>query len=276
VNAVTCALFLSLVVTWSVNANATSRSTQETFAEATAALKHGAYSEAIEQLEQLSDRGVVTAAASHNRALAYLLRAESPKRKPGDLGQASAALREAAALDSEDHAAQATLAAVSREISRQRAQRGQDPVVVELPLANAVVALLPENFWAAATLFGSLTLAIGFFLRRQPLHTPLRLAGQIAVPTGVCLLLVFGGLTALAHHSARSLREAVVIVPEAPLLDATGKLHSTKALGADATAIPEGASVLVKAQQGQLAQVLWGSADAWVQSSNLRLLAIAP
>ena len=64
------------------------------FEEAAKALETGAFSVALERLEQLSDRGVVRASISHNRAIAYLQRAESPKRRPGDLGQAVAALRE--------------------------------------------------------------------------------------------------------------------------------------------------------------------------------------
>lgn len=269
--ALTSSLLLLLAATLARGAYASED--DQVFNRATQALQSERYSEAIELLEQLSDRGVVRVNASHNRALAYLLRAESPKRKPGDLGQASAALREELLLDPSHSAAENALGEVSREISRQRAQRGLDPVVVEPPLSYAFVNLLPENAWAWAALLGSLALSVGLVLRTRPSDSPARLAGQIATLAGAVCLSLFGAVTFLAQQQSINLRPAVVVVAEAALLDAQGARQSAKALGVDSNSIPEGAAVLVSASNGRLMEVSWGSFKAWVSSTDLRLLA---
>ncbi len=266
------ALLVAFVV-WPSPAEAETDPT-ETFNTAAAALKRGAYTEAIANLEQLSDNGIISANASYDRALAYLLRAESPKRKEGDLGQVVAGLREAERLQGGDEHVSEVLNAARREISRLRAQRGLDPVVVEPPLARAVASLLPEDAWAALTLLGSAVLCIGLLLllRAAP-QTPTRLAGQVSSAAGLFFALCFGSLAAASTHYRHTSQEAVVVASEAQLLDKTGKRLTTTALDVEANAIPEGASVFVTGRSGRLAQVNWGSFEAWVESNRLRLLA---
>lgn len=242
------------------------------FAEAASALQSGGFSVAIERLEQLSDRGLVRPNISLNRAIAYLQRAESAKRKPGDLGQAVAALRETLLLDPDNEAAQHALAEVTLEISRQRARKGLDPVVIEPPLSYALFDLLPVNVWAWTTLFASVVCSAGLLLARSELR-PRRLAGQIAAVSGLLLLLVGAGFSWAADDQRRTQRPAVVVVPEADLLDASGSRQTAKALGVDTTSIPEGASVVITRSNGRLLEVGWGSFRAWLQSSQVRVLA---
>lgn len=266
------AFCFALLLAASALAQPSSNGTEALFSRATEALVRGEYSEAIAGFEQLSDRGVLLVNASANRAHAYLLRAESPKRQDGDLGQAAAGFREAQLLDPTDDEIARALAGVRREISQQRARRGLDPVIVELPLMRAVVHVLPENVWAVLALLGSLALAVGLVLQRADAQSPRRLAGQICSAAGAFFLLVFGSLTAAAAHYRETTREAVIVVPEARLLNAEGKPLTTKALDVDASAIPEGASVFVLGQSGRLTRVGWGNLEAWVQGTDLRAL----
>jgi tetratricopeptide (TPR) repeat protein len=254
-------------------ATASAASDEEAFKEATTALQSGAYSIAIERLEQLSDRGLVRASISRNRALAYLQRAESAKRRPGDLGQAVAALRETLLLDPSDSAAERALAEVTQEISRQRARKGLDPVVIEPPLSYAVVALFGVNIWAWATLLGSLALSVGWVLARSATRSPVRLGGQITAASGLLLVLLGAGFSWAAEAQWQNQRPAVVVVPEASLLDAEGAHQTAKALGVDTTSIPEGASVVVTRNNGRLLEVGWGTFRAWVLASQVRVLA---
>lgn len=263
---------LALLGRFFVTPSWAAESEERRFGLAAEALEKGAYSEAISQLEHLSDDGFAHPDASYNRALAYLQRAESPKKRPGDLGQAVAALREVLAFR-DDPEAKRAINAIRHEISRLRAQRGKDPVIVAPPLGRAIVSLLPENVWAGLSLLGSLVLGVGLILRNAKVHTPRRLAGQLCTAIGAGVLLLFGTLAALAAHQRQSTTEAIVVVAEASLLNEDGKRLSTKALDVEASGIPEGASVVVLGQSGRLVRVNWGSFEAWVQASNLRILA---
>lgn len=247
-------------------------SPDDLFTQAVQALEAGAYSEAIAELEQLSDRGVATRNASYNRALAYLLRAESPKHKPGDLGQVVAALREAQLMGDDDARLEALLNAVRTEISRQRARAGLDPVVVEPPLGRAVATLVPGDVWAALSALGSFTLTLGIIWFRRASDAPARLTGQVLCVVGLGLLVVFGGLCALSDHYRANSQEAIVVSAEARLLSASGEQLTQRALDVESSAVPEGASVFVTRHAGRLAQVNWGSFDAWVETRHLRVL----
>jgi hypothetical protein len=85
-------------------------------------------------------------------------------------------------------------------------------------------------------------------------------------------MLVFGGLAYQSEHIRQSRREAVVVLGEAPLLDAEGRANATKALDLEARAVPEGASVFVTGRQGDLLKISWGSSEAWVHTRQLRVL----
>ncbi len=244
----------------------------ELFEQATTATAKGAFSEAISLFERLSDRGAHHPDTSFNRAIAYWQRAESPKKQPGDLGQAAAGFAEAAALPENEREAKVHLQTIHQEISRDRSRRGLDPVVVRPPIGRALVGLLPESVWAVVTLLGSLALAVGLFLRRKS-ASHLRLAGQINTYAGALVVMLFASLTLAAREFRVNGRDAIVIVHEARLLDQGGKALKLKALDVETKAIPEGASLIVVGQRGRLLQIVWGNTEAWVKSSDVRLIA---
>lgn len=241
------------------------------FDEASAAVEKGAFSDALLRFERLSDRGFVHPDASFDRALAYLQRAESAQSQPGDLGQAVAGLREATVLG-EDEQAEQLVDTVRQVISRRRAARGRDPVVVSPPLGRAFSDLVRPAVWASLALGCSLILALALVVRRYSTGAT-RLGTNVAAAGGLLLLLTFGSLFALSDYYQRVWQEAVVIVDHATLRDAQGKPLLTRALDTNSDEVPEGASVYVLAHSGRLLEVQWGSSKAWLRDGELRMLA---
>lgn len=245
---------------------------QVVFEQATQAVQRGSFNEAIAQFEQLSDQGVAHANTSFNRALAYLQRAESKKAHSGDMGQAVAGFREAELLNPGDEEARLAVEQVRQAIARQRSQQGLDPVVIRPSLGRAALKVVPETAWAVLALLGSSLLAAGLVLREFKADAMRRLSGQVALFTGLTMLLLCASLTYATRQLRHGEREAVVVVSEARMLDADGAPLKSRALDVDATAIPEGASVFASAQHGRLVEVQWGSTDAWVLLTQLRFV----
>lgn len=241
------------------------------FEETSALVERGAFSEAIVRLERLSDQGFVHPDASFNRALAYLQRAESAQAKPGDLGQAIAGLREAAVLGGDEEAAR-LVETVRQVISRQRAARGRDPVVVAPPLGRAISELVSPTVWAVLGLTASLILTLALLARAYTAGAR-RLTANVTAASAGFLLLTSASLLAMASHYRSAWREAVVIVEQAPLRDAQGKPLLTRALDTNSAEIPLGASVYVLSHSGRLVEIQWGSSKAWLRDGELRLLA---
>jgi hypothetical protein len=254
------------------------------FQEATEALSHGAFEQAISGLERLSDLGVKDASASYNRGLAYVQRGETLKRRPGDLGQAAAALREAEVQGYPG--ASTLLQRVRDQLNRTGVQRNKQPVSAEAPLSWSVVWLLPENVWAGFAALGSLTASLGVWLRRGQKQSPRHLAGNILGATGLGFLALFGSLTFAAKQLRQTTREAVVVVAEAVLLDESGSpLAARRVVGGStgteesASSVPEGASVFTLGNHKDpaptnrgIVKIRWGSVEAWVKSTQLRSL----
>lgn len=243
------------------------------FATANAALKRGAYSEAIDTLELLADRGFVHPDASFNRAVAYVERARSTAAVPGDLGRAAAALSEVLELRPNDEAAETGLSRIRAEISRRHAREGVAPVMARPSLGRAVTALLPENVWAGIAVAGSLLLALGLALARFVKQTSAQLTGSIGIGVGALLLVAGAGLTAGARHFRLTSQPAVVVVEEARLLDENGKPLPQRAGAADSMTLPEGASVYVLERRTLLDRVAWGSTEGWVTPNQVEILA---
>jgi hypothetical protein len=250
---------------------ATDTSSDRTFAAGVTALERGAWDEAIDQFELLADRGFVHPDASFNRAVAYVERARGSGARPGDLGRAAAALSETLELRPGDSEAEAGLERVHSEIARRRARDGSKPITARPSLARAVTALLPERIWAAGAAIGSLGLSVGLLLgfsgkRRR------RLAARITASVGAFVLIVTGGLTLAARRYRLQSQHAVVVTPEARLLDETGAPISAAAQREGST-IPEGESVYVLERRAELARVEWGTTSGWVQLAQIRILA---
>jgi hypothetical protein len=236
------------------------------------AIDDGAYGEAIDHLELLADRGFVHPDASYDRAVAYIGRARSPQRQPGDLGRAAAALAETLALRPDDREAQSALDAVRQEIGRARARTGGAPLVARPRLVRALVGLLPEVVWGALAVLGSLSLAWGLALRFLLRRTSAEVPGALGIGVGGLLLCLGGGLAAGARHFRRTSTLAVVVVPEARLLDETGRPLPVRPNG-DSNVASEGAEMYVLERRGGLDRVEWGTTDGWVVAGQLREVA---
>jgi len=243
------------------------------FAAASQALKRGAYTEAIDTLELLADRGFVHPDASFNRAVAYVERARSSAASPGDLGRAAAALSEVLILRPSDEAAELGLARIRAEISRRHAREGTAPVMARDSLGRAATSLFDENVWAALALTGSFLLTLGLGLRRFVPRTSAALAGAIGIGLGTVLLLGGAGLTAGARHFRLTSSPAVIVADEARLLDESGKPLPQKRGAADSVTIPEGATVYVLERRPAFYRVAWGSSEGWLTPGQVRILA---
>lgn len=243
------------------------------FATASQALKRGAYTEAIDTLELLADRGFVHPDASFNRAVAYVERSRSSAATPGDLGRAAAALSEVLLLRPSDEQADLALTRIRAEISRRHAREGTAPVMARASLARAATSLFDENVWASLALAGSLLLTLGLALRRFVRRTSAALTGAIGIGIGAVLLLAGAGLTAGARHFRLTSAPAVIVADEARLLDESGKPLPQKRGAADSVTVPEGASVFVLERRPTLYRVEWGSGQGWLNPGQVRILA---
>ncbi len=243
------------------------------FARGVEALKAGAFQKAVDEFELLADRGFTHPDLSFNRGAAYVGRAGSSDARPGDLGKAAAAFSEVLSLRGDDEVAEAALDRVRNEIARRRAREGAAPVAARPSLGRAVVGLLSEGTWCVLAAVGSVLLTIGLALRLFSARSPTRLAGAVAAALGATLLLLGGGLGVAADTFHRTSTPAVVVVGEARLLDASGVPVRQVDGVPEHVAIPEGASVCVLERRGSLAHVEWGTTRAWVNGSQIRLLA---
>jgi len=239
------------------------------FADAVAALERGAYGDAIDHFELLGDRGFVHPDLSYDRAVAYLGRARSPQRQPGDFGRAAAALAETLALRPDDREAENALEAVRSEIGRARARTGGGPLVARQRLVRALVGLLPESVWGALAALGSFSLVWGLVLRLVLRRTGSEVPGALAIGVGGLVLCLGGGLAAGARHFRRTSTLAVVVVPEARLLDESGRPLAV-ASSSESSVVPEGAEVYVLERRGGLDRVEWGTTNGYVIAGQLR------
>jgi len=239
------------------------------FHEASKAIDEAAFSEAVDRLELLADRGFVHPDASFNRAIAYLGRARSPQRQAGDLGRAAAALAETLSLRPHDAEAASTLEAVRSEIARARARSGATPLVARPRLVRAIVSLAPEPVWGVLAALGSFALAWGLVLRLLIKRPGTAVPGALSIGIGLLVFGVSGALAASARHFRRTSTLAVVVVSEARLLDESGRPLPQ---AAESSVAPEGAEVYVLEHRGGLSRIEWGSMEAWVVAGQVREL----
>jgi len=244
-----------------------------------AAIAKGSFSEAIDQLEQWSDQGLVHPTLSFDRGVAYLGRAESSARKPSDLGQAAAAFEEALALDPSDDEARVVLGRLRQTISEQRTKEHASSVVARPRLLRALTGLISEDVWAGTALLGSLLLALGLGGRLFLRSHEMRLSGSIVAVAGGFLLALGGSMAAAGQHLRRSFSPAVVIVEEARLLDGQGRpvnvARGPSAQDAMGDRVPEGSLVYIAEARGALVKVEWGDGMAWLNAAQVRRLASA-
>lgn len=242
---------------------------KDEFDAAVTALERGAYGDAIDHFELLADRGFAHPDASFDRAAAYIGRARSAQKQPGDLGRAAAALAETLAMRPGDREAENALDAVRSEIGRRRARTGGSPLVARPRLSRALVSLLPEQAWGVLGALGSASLAWGLALRLFVKRSSTEVPGALGVGIGALLLCVGGGLALGARHFRRSSTLAVVVVPEARLLDDAGRPLANPPSG-ESNVVPEGAEIYVLERRGGLDHVEWGTTDGYLIAGQVR------
>lgn len=266
---VAAALASSLLVT---PGRAGAEAPETALSEALDRLAKGAHDDAIDRLESLADTGASHPDLSYDRAVAYVERARSPNARPGDLGRAVAALEETLLARPDDAEAERALERVRGEIARRRARAGAEPVVAKTTLGRAVVGVVTETTWTLLAAFGSALLTLGLALRSLSRSERRRLAATTGAAIGALILIVAGGLSYAARSYRLGSQPAVVVVGDARLLDADGKPLVQKGGIPEHVSMPEGTSLFVKQRQGTLLRIEWGSTEACVQASQVRLL----
>jgi hypothetical protein len=241
------------------------------FASANQALKEGRPGDAIAQFEALADRGVVDAAASFDRGLAYANRVRVGGEQPGDLGQAAQGFEESRELTVDpalEKDATRALTVVRAEVARRRARAGE-PVELDqgTPLGRTIVELLPEEAWAIGSAVSSLGLGIALFVRALASARRARIGATIACAVAAPLL-ALGVVLAVAARSDRlNLREGVIVSASARPADDRGLVLPTQ------TPLPEGTRVQVIQSKPGWTRVRWGALSSWIPSAAVRVIA---
>lgn len=240
--------------------------TQRTVASA---LVKGAFDDALARLDEVADRGEVHPDLSWNRAVALTQRAASPQAAPGDLGRAMAALLEVKELRAGDPDVDPAIEALQRELARRRTQRSGAPDFSRPTFGRAIVQLAAEDTWAGCAALAALLTAGALLARFISRDERTRFSAGVVAGLTSCLLALCGALTYFARAQRLHAEPAVVVVAEAPLLDAAGQ----PAASGDLRSLPEGSSVDVTERRGALAHVEWPQHDAWVNTKHLYALA---
>ncbi|MBL8606664.1 MAG: hypothetical protein JNL38_05055 [Myxococcales bacterium] len=240
-------------------------SVDEEFGLGAAALAAEKPEEAIGRFEALADRGVVDAAASFDRGLAYASRFRKSPR-PGDLGRAIQGFEEARSLTADparERAASAAIVLLRSEVARRRAAAGDAPYVQPGPPAvRLVLRSLPEDAWTVLAALSSLALTAGLFVRWRA-SGRVRLGGAgVAASAGGLL-----AITALAAWAARderlTLTEGVTVAEN---VRATDEGHAPIASEAP---IAEGTRLEILATRDGWTEVQLPSRRAWITSAAI-------
>ena len=185
------------------------------------------------------------------------------------MGRAAAALEESLRLRPDETVEQA-LTTLRSEIARLRAREGNAPVLQRPSLGRAVAGLASENLWANAAALGSALVTIGLALYLAVKRRAAEIAGATGIVVGVVLGITGAALAFAARHYRLTSHPAVVVVPDARLLDADGRALSVRA--GSPSAVQEGSLVYVREQRDGRARVEWGAVEGWVNASQLRML----
>lgn len=242
------------------------------FAQAVRALAEERTDDAIAQFEALADRGVLDAAASFDRGLAYAHRIREGRDEPGDLGRAAHGFEEARALTEDPAlAADATraLTAVRGEVARRRARAGDaDDVDEGTSLAGAVADVLPEDGWALLAFAGGLALvgAAAARVASNASQRRRRAAEALVALFGTLALAVGAALGAVAREERTTTRPAIVVAPQASLADDRFvSLPGRRALA-------EGARVRVLEERDTHVRVRLLDAEGWLPRAAVRVV----
>ncbi len=241
------------------------------FREATDALAGERLVDAIAKLEALGDRGVVDAAVSFDRGVAYAMRARTSAGQPGDLGRAVHGFEEARELSHDgrtDDEAKRALVSLRAEVARRRARAGESAeLAVSASLGRALVELASENTWSGLALAASLVLSVAIVLRARAQAGRAKVAANTTMGIAGAVLVATALLADAARDARLHLREAIVVTPGTRLLDA----RKVVLPGRDALA--EGARVRLLDEEGGFSHIDTGSAEGWVGTNAVLPLA---
>jgi hypothetical protein len=264
------------VAAWVLSSASPARAAEETdalFAAGSTALAEGRPGDAVADFEALADHGVVDAAASFDRGLAYTNRVRIGAEQPGDLGRAAHGFAEARALASDpslSRDAASALTLVRAEVARRRAQSG-DPVELDqgVSLGRAIVELVPENAWAVLASVASVLLGLGLFARGAVSDRRQRVAATLVCAVAAPLLVAGAVLTLAARSERLHLVEGIVVATSARPTDDKGVAIP------GALPIPEAVEVEITGARPGWVRVQRGSQIAWLPSQGVRTLARA-
>lgn len=265
----TCALCVSFAHAGEEDA-AASHDPGAMFRSGVASLAQGRFGEAIASFEGLADRGVLDAAVSYDRGLAYAARVRAGAEQPGDLGRAAHGFEEAREL-AEDRSlardASRALSAVRAELARRRARAG-DPVEIDhgISLGRSIVRLMPENAWAMTACLASLALTIGFIFWRIA-QTPRRKV------TGATTAAVAGGILLATSLIVYYARDARLHVREAVVIAGSRLLDESHIAKNGVAPVPEGARVRLVEEGTDFTRIAIGSASGYLPTTALLPLA---
>ncbi|WP_394826800.1 hypothetical protein [Pendulispora albinea] len=241
------------------------------FAIAVDALVGGRAGDAIALFESLADRGVVDENVSFDRGLAYAERVRMGAEQPGDLGRAAHGFEEARALTHNktlERDATFALGSIRTEVARRRAHSGTRAEVEPNPsVLETIVHLTSEDVWAGAAGVMSLIAGIALFVRAQAKRRRVKISGSTAFAVSAPLCVAFALLAWSARDDRLTLREAVVVNPNARPLDARGIALP------NANPLPEGARVRTLSSSSGSTEIQWGTLHAWIPTPAVRPLA---
>jgi len=235
-------------------------------------LQAGRVDAAITMLESLADEGHRHPDLSFNRALGYQRRVGTASEKTGDLGQAAAAFAEVLTQRPTDVEAQRGLEESQLTVARRNSKgRKKGGAQVSVPLGlveRALLSLAPGVlFWLCAV--GSLVLVFGVALRWARADA-VRLGGTIASGVGLLVLATSSTLYFARAFTFADARVAVVVAPEAHVLDESGKRLVGRA------ALAESTLVYVQGAERGLVRLVGGMSREYLNLGQLRVVSQSP
>jgi hypothetical protein len=228
------------------------------------AIGRGQPGKAIEELERLADDGFVHPDVSFSRGVAYLRRAESADRRPGDLGQAAAAFREALLLSPKDGMAERGLEEARIAIAKRQTKADGD-VIETVGIGRRFLLSLDPWVLLFIAALGSCATTVGLILRGLG-RGAVRSGGTISAGLGAATVIASLPLAYLATRVADEMRVAVVISERAPLLDPQGRAQKGR------SPLPEGTDVHVEEERGNLLKIGSAPDETWIRRNQVRLL----
>ena len=135
-------------------------------------------------------------------------------------------------------------------------------------------AIFSRSDWATLAAVGSTLLTVGLGLRLLVARRSAEIAGAIGIAVGLGTGAPGATLTAVARQLRTSSRPAVVVVPEARLVDRSGRALPNPR--PDEASVPEGALVYVHSVETGLVEIEWGSLEGWLSAAQVRMFAGVP